>query len=123
MDRARPYFQFRLRTLMIAITIAGCVFASIAWFARALATVNERRQLIYYAARRPTPSGIVVRSLTPSVDEPSPLRRWLGDKGFSQIVLDHSPTNEEILRYRTAFPEANVVTFSNLDPMVRESLP
>lgn len=111
-------FQFSLWSLLIVVTLLAGVCGCVAWVAREVAIVHERRQLFYYAAPRPTPSATVIRSLT-SDDPPSFLRRLLGDHTFSQIVLDDSATDEELLRYETAYPEADVVRFTESKATIR----
>jgi hypothetical protein len=99
--RKRRRFQFRLRTLMIGVTLLAVACSYVGWQAK---IVRERKALLenqhfcvacqlFEVARR----GCI------------PWMRWrLGDVDCYAIIGDEQVTDAELDRYRIAFPEADV---------------
>jgi hypothetical protein len=93
-------FQFRLRTLMIVVTLLAVPCAYVGWQAK---VVRER---------------LAIRE-NPKVWEPyklesdwSPeiswIRHLLGDRGCIFLITDDNATGSELERFRAAFPEAKI---------------
>jgi hypothetical protein len=119
----RRRFQFRLRTLMIGVTLF-CVFG--AWFGNEIRIVRERKASIqeieglggYTRARYDDddPESAFLnfwfhlpqafRAPIATRVELLPIRRWLGDTSISYVVLPRSTTPEQLRRFQEAFPEA-----------------
>jgi hypothetical protein len=106
----RRWFQFRLRTLMVVVTVAavGC-----AWVAREGRVVQERKAVRQWieegggacvtndlAARIPSASGI---------DEPSVVRRWLGDQTVTTVFLPRKFADQDLQRIKTCFRGATLI--------------
>jgi hypothetical protein len=92
----RRRFQFRLRTLMIGVTLLAVPMAFVAHEEQ---IVRERKLLLNRAP----------------VFEPcdnwrgiSWVRRMLGDEAVGIIQLVVASSDEEVERYQTAFPEASI---------------
>jgi hypothetical protein len=94
LPRRRP-FQFRLRTLLIVVTL-NCVI--IGWLGMQATVVRERRAMLSRL-----PGGYSVDDDGAGI---SWIRHLFGDQGIGLIQLGGSPTDEQLDRYRTAFPEA-----------------
>jgi hypothetical protein len=94
----RRRFQFRLRTLMIVVTL----FCLLIGWIRILNQANvvwERQSLLKRAlvwGADDTDSGVPL------------VRRLFGDLGVGLVQLDVSASDEELAHYRAAFPEASV---------------
>jgi hypothetical protein len=91
----RRRFQFRLRTLIIVVTLF-CLVAG--WLPQA-SIVWERKSLLKKASvwgADDTDSGVPL------------VRRLFGDSGVGLVQLDVSASDEELALYRAAFPEACV---------------
>ena len=92
----RRRFQFRLRTLLIGVTLLAVPLAYVGWQAK---IVRERHAIL----KAPP-----MESFYPSVKTTPLVRRWLGDLDLSEIVMGVNATEEEMARFRAAFPEAVV---------------
>ena len=92
----RRRFQFRLRTLMIGVTLF-CLVAG--WLLNQASVVWERKSLL---ERAPVWGADDKDSGVPLV------RRLFGDSGIGLVQLDVSASDEELAHYRAAFPEASV---------------
>jgi hypothetical protein len=108
--RRRRWFQFSLRSLLVVVTVAavGC-----AWVAREGRIVQERKAVRQWieegggacvnndlAARIPSASGS---------DEPSIVRRWLGDRTVRTVFLPRKTSDRDMQRIKTCFPGATLV--------------
>ena len=100
--RKRRRFQFRLRTLMIGVTLLA---VACWWIVGQLRIVQGRERMIeaddceiiiYGDGRYGSKGGI------PWV------RRLLGDREVNKILTPHSTSDGDVERYRLAFPEADV---------------
>jgi hypothetical protein len=99
-----PRFQFRLRTLMIGVALLA---VACCWAAHQLHIVRERDKML-----ASDDCEIIIYG-----DGPRPygskggipwFRRWLGDREINTIRTFHSTSDDEVERYRVAFPEADV---------------
>ena len=97
------WFQFRLRTLLIAVTIF-CV-AGGGYVGRQAKIVRERQAVIRDV------NG-VTWAQNPDDSEIPLIRRWLGDHAFLTIWLNETMPDEwpreDIRRIAVAFPEARI---------------
>jgi hypothetical protein len=124
----RRWFQFRLRTLLLAITALGATFA---WFGQQLRLLRGRSALLADVERRG--GGYVVATIDahdilldllehgdvdPPLQEfyegntdslPSLFRRWLGDMPVMEICLPESDTPHEFEQLRGWFPESGLI--------------
>jgi hypothetical protein len=125
----RRWFQFRLRTLMIGVTLLAVPMGYVGWKAE---TVRQRRSLLtlivssgggYYTtegdqvyfpvgsmpmggAYFPDPF-MVLADRHPNQD-PSKIRRWLGDEYIDLIWIPKSVSSNDATRIAGGFPEACV---------------
>jgi hypothetical protein len=93
-------FQFRLRTLMIVVTLLAVPLAYVGWQAK---IVRERTALL--ANRDDMPFASVTIEETKDGAIPT-VRLWLGDHFCARIRL-RNPGDAE--RYKAAFPEADIL--------------
>jgi hypothetical protein len=101
--QARRRFQFSLRTLLIGVTLF-CIFG--AWFGNQVRIVIQRRAII---RNEPISAMIPARELVPGRADIPWIRRLLGDKDCFVIWADQTVTDEDLERYKAAFPEADVI--------------
>ena len=101
----RRRFQFRLRTLMIVVTLF-CLFVGgyVGWQKKIVAERDKMRafddcEIIIYGDG---PGLYGSKGGIPC------FRRWLGDREVNQMFMSHSASDDEVERYRVAFPEADV---------------
>jgi hypothetical protein len=95
----RRRFQFRLRTLMIAVTLLA---VPCAYVGRQVKIVRERRTWL-----EDLRTGYWTGSQYDKSKSPSVLRRWLGDRAVERVYLrDISPAQLEEIKW--LFPEAKV---------------
>jgi hypothetical protein len=97
--RKRRWFQFSLRSLLIAVTLSAVVCSYVGWqdkIVRARKAVLESRVKHAYA----------ICPMSASFYRGSALRRWLGDLAIEQFCFDDNATDDEIDEVRRAFPEA-----------------
>jgi hypothetical protein len=91
----RPRFQFRVRTLMIGVTLLAVACGYVGWQAK---IVKNRRELL--ESSKPT-------EWSETDDEGlSWLRRKLGDRAYKRIYIAKSVSPEVIERFRERFSEA-----------------
>jgi hypothetical protein len=108
--RKRRWFQFRLRTLMVVVTImaAGC-----AWIAHEGRIVQERtalRQWIEEGGGACVSNDLAASvSSSPSIDEPSIVRRWMGDQTVTTVFLPRKFADQDLLRIKTCFRGATLI--------------
>jgi hypothetical protein len=99
----RRRFQFRLRTLLIGVTLFCIV---VGWFLPEASLVWERKAMLKNA-------------LAAYVDDNGAGLSWvrhsLGDIGMGLIQLGPSASDEELSRYRDVFPEASIFRARLLD--------
>lgn len=100
--RKRRWYQFSLRTLMIAVTLFSI---STAWVGSQVKIVRDRRA-IFDDLDRSLPNAYAIRLGSRHVN---PVRRWLGDLTIESVSFISFATHEEVERARLAFPEASIV--------------
>ena len=94
-------FQFRLRSLMIMVTLLAVPCAFVGWQVR---LVRERRDILDNRINHAT-------AIYGMFDPPSltlGVRRWLGDVAIRQFFFNADATDDEVEETRRAFPEAEV---------------
>jgi hypothetical protein len=104
----RRRFQFRLRTLMIVVTVFAVPLGYVGWQAK---IVRERQAwhreedvpVFAFGAGGPTE---VMRG-NPA-EGPGSVRRWLGDSAKDTIFMPQSASDEDIRGARVLFPEATI---------------
>ncbi len=117
--RKRRWFQFSLRTLLIVVTLLGVVCG---YVSRQVAIVKER---VVMAAAPGVDSVVaanprdiitslssgsgVVHVTSDSLESIPWFRSWLGDRYYLGLSIDKSASDDEITRYKQAFPEATIV--------------
>ena len=107
----RRRFQFRLRTLMIAVTPLAIPCGYVGWQAK---IVRERRAVLdritkaggyYHETPRPDPAtGYNWHHRY----EPPPIRRWLGERPIHTILLPFGFPDAELKQIDEMFPGAYV---------------
>jgi hypothetical protein len=116
----RRRFQFRLRTLLILVTLLAGVCGYVAWQAK---IVKERKAVadlvqhyegaVYWTSevKRASPMASGLRIWEDHIVLPlrkvSGLRRWLGDDAATYILYRMQMPKDEITRMKAAFPEAH----------------
>jgi hypothetical protein len=101
----RRRFQFRLRTLMIVVTMLAVPMSYVGW---KLKIIRERRETVAKQSAFPAAPQIGARGLWTHPKTPWPLG-WLGEDGYAYIFLDDSAAPDEVGRVKLLFPEATVV--------------
>jgi hypothetical protein len=99
----RRRFQFRLRTLMIGVTI---VAALCAYLSHERQVVQERQNFI---ASHPRLPHIVYNAEPQFMTEISWIRRWMSDRQYYAIAVGDSASDATLDRFKRLFPEAAVV--------------
>jgi hypothetical protein len=115
----RRRFQFRLRTLMIGVTLLAAACGYVAWQAKivkerkAVADLVQHYQVsVYWSSevKRALPAASGLRiwqdGIVLPLREVSWLRRWLGDDAATFILYRMQMPKDEIARMKAAFPEA-----------------
>jgi hypothetical protein len=93
-------FQFRLRTLMIVVTLLAAVCAYVAHEAE----IVRERDAVRADLKK---YGWVSASHL----KPVPfVRQWLGDEGYSMILLPRGMSDDYIARIKAVFPESTFRT-------------
>ena len=100
-DRHR--FQFRLRTLMIVVTLF-CTFAG--WIGNQVRTAHQRKAMFANC-----PQSIILYSFADEGDQfslISPVRRWLGDVTVQYLVVSATVDPADLKAIRETFPETEI---------------
>jgi hypothetical protein len=113
----RRWYQFGLRTLMIVVAMVAAACAYIAHEAR---VVRDRQE---FFSAHDTKNHVQTPQSTTKIlangnrmslgDEPSFIRRWLGDIRYMEILLYAPVTEEEQRKAVELFPEALVIVRDN----------
>jgi hypothetical protein len=108
--RKRRWFQFRLRTLMIAVTLLAVPCAYVGWQAK---IVRQRKSLLDSIQ---SPDWYAEAPNHSEDSEPPPdqrtvprIRTWLGDRPIVFIFIRESNPNKDAMV--AAFPEADVQAY------------
>jgi hypothetical protein len=99
----RRRFQFRLRTLMIVVTLLalpGAYVATQAKFVRARSAWKTRYEHCHFPCI----------SWGGTYDGPDlpPVRRWLGDQPVSFVLFEYGVAQDDVDEAKTLFPEAEI---------------
>jgi hypothetical protein len=102
--RKRRRFQFRLRTLMIGVTLLAVLCG---WQAKVIRDRHEaaKTYLTVSAVYETYGPNHTVRVRTQSA--PWPLR-WLGEDGYFVVIVPLSTHDDEVQRLVRLFPEAKI---------------
>jgi hypothetical protein len=105
--RKRRWYQFSLRTLMIAVTLLAVPCAYVGWQAK---VVSERKNAIRrFANGVQSADEMPPDQLRPDRDYSiSFVRRWMGDEPFYEILYSPNESVDKIPHLRDLFPEAIV---------------
>lgn len=109
----RPWFRFRLRTLLFAITAVGLVLGWVGWNAN---IARKRSQTLSELRLRKeerfvhvfSPSDVKKWDLPPRTATVSMLRTWFGDRAIGVIRFQHDAPQSELDYVAYLFPEAVV---------------
>jgi hypothetical protein len=104
-----PRFQFRLRTLMIVVTLFA---VTCSYVGRQVRTAMDRHLAVETHEMKegaPVSNGPddPIRCVGPRPFAPWPLR-WFGEEGYGMIILDLGTPTEESARMIKLFPESSV---------------
>jgi hypothetical protein len=97
--RKRRWFQFRLRTLMIGVTLLAGACGYVGWQAK---IVRER------TAWRESPKFFEPLTIDTGTDSIPWIRRLLGDNQCLFLVADDAVSDADLDACRAAFPECSV---------------
>ncbi len=111
----RYWFQFRLRTLLIVVTLAATLAAILGW---QLNFIRQRRAALLWlqsgagwaittAEYQQLPGQPPHDPSGPSMQIPA-WRRWLGDEPVASIGFDRKTPDADRERVRRLFPEAEI---------------
>jgi hypothetical protein len=99
--RKRSRFQFRLRTLLIAL-LALVICGYIGWQEK---IVVQRQAMVRHITL--DDKGFCLFGVVPPEKELNWIRRFLGDQRSDQVLLPPETSKEERDRIRTVLPEAS----------------
>jgi hypothetical protein len=77
-------FQFRLRTMFVLVTVVAVVCA---WIGHEIRVVDERKAMLAWIEKNGGICTIDSTSPEPQADEPSFIRRWLGDQRVDEVFF------------------------------------
>jgi hypothetical protein len=117
--RKRRWLQFSLRTLIIVVTLLAVLCG---YVGRQVEIVKERERMaavtgvdsVVAADSRDNitalSSGTGTTHRSDDSREKIPwFRKWLGDRYYLGLSIDKSASDDEIARYKEAFPEATIM--------------
>jgi hypothetical protein len=108
--RKRRWFQFSLRSLLIFMAI---VAIACAWLAHEAHAVQQRKSLRQWIEEGG--GTCVVNDLGShippgsKIEEPSLIRRWLGDETVRTVFLPRKTSDRDLQRIKTWFPGADLI--------------
>jgi hypothetical protein len=106
----RRWFQFKLRTLLIVVTIAA---AACAWATHEGRIVQERTAVREWieAGGGACVSNNLSLHVPPGagIEEPSFVRRWLGDRTVTTVFLPRRFSDRDLQRIKTCFRGATLI--------------
>jgi hypothetical protein len=116
-NNPRRRFQFRLRTLMIGVTLLAVPCAYVAHEAQ---IVSERKEWIRAHSgplRLSSARSSDIATVVPgdSNRAPSLIRRWLGDEPKESINVSKNLSRPQLKEIISLFPEAAIFAFPTLD--------
>ena len=102
MTAPRRRLSFRLRTLFVVVTVAGC------WLGWQIHIVRERRGVLNHLRGGVGIVQISVSGTRSEVNIPF-WRSWLGDEPIACLILPAKTfSRDDLRRVRSLFPEADV---------------
>jgi hypothetical protein len=105
----RLRFQFRLRTLLIGVTVFCVVIGGYTGWQKKI--VKERQEWLHLHSRQPDIHDEVSDLMIGDGEQrPGLIRCWLGDERQEYLKLEN-PAPEEIEAAHQLFPEANFIRF------------
>jgi hypothetical protein len=133
--RKRRRFQFRLRTLMIGVTVLAVACGYVGWQE---SIVRERKELLSFVVNNgggylfpepdlpsdrpigvlpafalvPPNRPLITLSTHNVTKNPQWIRIWLGDERIAALLLTASVSSDDAARIIAAFPEANVSQYT-----------
>ena len=109
----RRRFQFRLRTLMILVTVFCFVIGGYTGWQKKI--VKERRAWLHVHSRQPESlmHEVSILGIGDVEQGPGLIRCWLGDEPQEYLKLEN-PAPEETEVAHQLFPEANFTKFQSI---------
>jgi hypothetical protein len=96
-------FQFSLRTLFAVVSVAA---VGSAWVAHEAGIVQERKAVLRWVEQR---GGYYSNSTYLEVEEPTFVRRWLGDDVVKIICVRGDLSDDDLKRIQAAFPGSAII--------------
>ena len=102
--------QFTLRWLLICVTVAAVACAWLAHESHAVQQRNGLRQWIVEGGGTCVANDLDLHSPPGSkIEEPSLIRRWLGDQTVRTVFLPRKTSGQDLQRIKTWFPGADLI--------------
>jgi hypothetical protein len=98
----RRRLQFRLRTLMIGVTLLAVPLGYLGWQAK----IARVRESLLESKRRFVQRIVEFGTIDDSLGIITSLKRWPGDRRYREILLSDETPDDSVLELRSAFPEA-----------------
>ena len=106
----RRRFQFRLRTLLIVVTLLAVPMGYVGWQAKIVRerdSVREKTEAMGAVFTEHPGRGVILLHGEPPMPFP---RNWLGDRHVSGIYIPPTFTEDDVALVRRVFPEAWIST-------------
>ncbi len=100
-----PRFQFRLRTLMIVVTLLAVPMGYVGWQAKIVRERKEEIRKITYEGGLVGFWDVAAPPLPMEVRTVPFVRRWIGDRAVLSVLFKKGTTDEERQRIKEMFPE------------------
>jgi hypothetical protein len=97
----RRWYQFSLRTLMIVVTLLAVLCAYVGWQAK---IVRDRNLMLQWIKDHDGYCLIATNELPIRAENPSLLRRWLGDSQVAEVWFRSLVARDDAARIRETFP-------------------
>jgi hypothetical protein len=115
----RRRFQFRLRTLLIVVTLLAVPLGYVGWQAK---IVHERQVMMRWVEEHDGYCLLAVNkpvTQTTPAERPSLIRRWLGDAQVAEVCFRSLISHDDAARIREAFPGVQIRYTGLPDPVAR----
>jgi hypothetical protein len=93
--------QFSLRTLFVVVTVAA---VACAWLGHEYHVVQERKAMRAWIEKNGGICTIDTALLESTAEEPSLIRRWLGDQRVDEVLFIPPAADAVVERAKAAFP-------------------
>ena len=114
LKRKRRWFQFRLRTLMIGVTLLAVACGYVGWQAKIV-----RERTAWLSTIRDRGGNVVTVQMVGLYfklrERISSFREWLGDTAIQGMQLPTDTKADDVDRIKSAFPESDI-TLRPTDP-------